>query len=157
MERFNTLYRRIPMKADELREAMLDRPSEALEILAAEFRRRAPLGTVGDLFAAFDDALEPDTSYSLAHGLERMNLPALCEALVNNLAEMERNAPSWAVTMHMRLLNSEEALTTYATRLQRATSEETRVVLAVLTRVEMEEAEFSSRVSMLRRTLATRP
>lgn len=100
---------------------------------------------IAQLLPFFDDDAEYDEMmFSIIHSVEHFGCPTYIRAVVDHLEPFFNKSPDWAITMHMRILNSPVTTAAYADCIKTLPNEKRDVVRKVLEAVRKKNAKFVS-------------
>ncbi len=98
---------------------------------------------IAQLLPFFDDDAEYDEMmFSIIHTVEHFGCPTYVKAIVDHLSSFFEKSPDWAITMHMRILNSPVTLAAYADCIKTLPNDKRGVVRKVLEAVRKKNAKF---------------
>lgn len=103
-----------------------------------------------DLHSVFTDARQDrEVMYGLVHLLESFDMETQLAAFVEAVPTMRIEAPEWTKVLHCRILNDDASREFYKKLYHTASPAAKAAVNAVLSEIQADDAEFSSRVRQL--------
>lgn len=123
---------------------------QRFEVCLAEIVSFNDSACIAPLLGLFNDASENvEAMFSLVHAIETFDDATYVRAIVDNLGSLYSNSPQWAVTVHMRILNSPTACSAYSEYLQTLPVDAWQPVRSVLEATQRKNAKFAARCSQL--------
>lgn len=123
---------------------------QRFEVLLGQVYELNDPACIGELLQFFDDNAEFDEMmFSIIHTVEYFDCPTYVRAVVDHLISFFEKSPGWAITMHMRILNSPITLAAYADCITTLPNEKRDVVRKVLEAVRKKSAKCVSRCDSL--------
>lgn len=103
-----------------------------------------------DLHSVFtDECQHHEVMYGLIHFLESFDMKKQLAAFIEAAPTMSIQAPEWTKIIHCRILNDDESRECFKRLYQSASPAAKEVVKAVLSQIQADDADFSSRVRQL--------
>lgn len=138
----NTLYEARRMRTPDEVQSF----ERAREALAAS---KNP-AVIAHLLAALDDSTEhEEVMWGLVHDAEAFEREAYVNALVSSMSQMLPHAKDWAILLHMRILNSDDAVELYRKVLPTVPEETQRSIREILEEIQRTRPKYSKQIRAL--------
>lgn len=118
---------------------------ERFEAVLAEIAKRKDPACIGMLLPFFNDGEQHyEMMYSIVHTIEMFDDDTYVREIANHLPSFWIKSPEWAITLHMRILNSPSTLAAYRAVLKKLSGEQREAAREVLNAVLRKNAQFES-------------